>query len=487
MKKLLASLGVFACCFVFMVALMGAASSNCGDAEASSDGSLVLGPPGSGTYVGFSEFGGPKDPGTGHTGYRGDNLEKLPDSFAELSNNYTAPLADLDYKAMGGLDHNEALRVTGPKGSIILKKRDVGRGGVPVGSPPTKRGIDLWYSAAAKIGVGGTGRVRVEKVSSTTAKTSTTAEFRSFARANANTKMTRPTTGTLTSPFGQRWGRLHAGVDIGASTGTPIVAALAGTVSFAGPAGGYGNYTCLRHSSKLTTCYGHQSKFAKGIRSGTAVAQGQLIGYVGNTDASTGPHLHFEVRLGADRTSRPVDPSPYLEGSVAADPSAVQATEDSAEGCAAEAPPTGQGYTGIVQWAEWLDRQRYPYCYGGGHVTPARPTTGQYCWSADGRQIHGSPDKGYDCSSSTSFILQKAGFKVDTMVSGAYESWGEPGEGKFVTIWANAEHVFLTIKTPSGATRSFSTSVMNYRHGPGFVPTSKRPTAGFVARHPKGL
>lgn len=153
-----------------------------------------------------------------------------------------------------------------------------------------------------------------------------------------------------------------------------------------------------------------------------------------------------------------------------------------------ETPPSGTtGFQGVLQWAEWLDNQRYPYCYGGGHVTPAVPTTGQYCWSASGAKVFGSRDKGYDCSSSTSFILQHAGYKVPTMVSGNYMSWGKPGPGRRVTIYANPEHVFLTIKMPNGELRSFSTSQSNYRHGPGFVPTAGRSTAGFVARHPEGL
>ena len=114
-----------------------------------------------------------------------------------------------------------------------------------------------------------------------------------------------PVTGTVTSPFGPRWGRLHAGIDIAAPGGTPIRAAKAGRIVIAEPYGGYGNYTCIDHGGGLSTCYAHQSALA--ITSGS-VEQGDVIGYVGNTGASFGDHLHFEVRV--DGT--PVDPFGYL-------------------------------------------------------------------------------------------------------------------------------------------------------------------------------
>lgn len=115
-----------------------------------------------------------------------------------------------------------------------------------------------------------------------------------------------PTNGSFTSPFGMRWGRLHAGVDIAAPIGTPIRAADSGRVAIAGPTGGYGNYTCIQHGGNLSTCYGHQSRI--GVSVGTSVRQGQVIGAVGNTGNSTGPHLHFEVRVNGS----PVDPMGYL-------------------------------------------------------------------------------------------------------------------------------------------------------------------------------
>ena len=115
-----------------------------------------------------------------------------------------------------------------------------------------------------------------------------------------------PVSGPVTSPFGYRWGRLHAGIDIGVPYGTPIHAAASGTVVIAGWVSGYGNYTCIDHGGGMATCYGHQSAFA--VSTGAHVGQGQLIGYVGNTGHSFGAHLHFEVRINGN----PVDPLGYL-------------------------------------------------------------------------------------------------------------------------------------------------------------------------------
>ena len=115
-----------------------------------------------------------------------------------------------------------------------------------------------------------------------------------------------PVNGTFTSPFGMRWGRLHAGIDLAAPEGTPIRAADSGRVIIAGWTGGYGNYTCISHSSSLSTCYGHQSRYATSV--GANVSKGQVIGYVGNTGHSFGAHLHFEVRVNGS----PVDPMGYL-------------------------------------------------------------------------------------------------------------------------------------------------------------------------------
>jgi murein DD-endopeptidase MepM/ murein hydrolase activator NlpD len=115
-----------------------------------------------------------------------------------------------------------------------------------------------------------------------------------------------PVGGPVTSEFGYRWGRLHAGIDIGAGTGTPIRAAKAGTVIFAGTQGGYGNCVIIDHGGGLSTLYGHMSRI--GARDGEDVSGGDVIGYVGSTGHSTGPHLHFETRVGGS----PQNPRRYL-------------------------------------------------------------------------------------------------------------------------------------------------------------------------------
>jgi murein DD-endopeptidase MepM/ murein hydrolase activator NlpD len=115
-----------------------------------------------------------------------------------------------------------------------------------------------------------------------------------------------PVDGPVVSPFGMRWGRLHAGVDIAVPAGTAIRAADSGRVALMGWVGGYGNYTCVQHTASLSTCYAHQSSFA--TSNGASVSQGQVIGYVGCTGHCFGDHLHFETRVGGS----PVDPMGYL-------------------------------------------------------------------------------------------------------------------------------------------------------------------------------
>lgn len=117
---------------------------------------------------------------------------------------------------------------------------------------------------------------------------------------------TWPTSGQITSGFGPRWGRMHQGLDIAAPTGRPITAAKSGTVIVAGWSGGYGQLVVIDHGGGLATAYAHQSRIA--VKTGDPVTQGGLVGFVGSTGHSTGPHLHFEVRVnGAAR-----DPLPYL-------------------------------------------------------------------------------------------------------------------------------------------------------------------------------
>lgn len=104
-----------------------------------------------------------------------------------------------------------------------------------------------------------------------------------------------PTTGTVTSEFGPRWGRLHKGIDIAANTGTPVLAAASGVVVTASLQGGFGNLVLVDHGGGLVTAYAHLNSFNVSV--GQSVAVGSSVGTVGCTGSCTGPHLHFETRV----------------------------------------------------------------------------------------------------------------------------------------------------------------------------------------------
>ena len=116
------------------------------------------------------------------------------------------------------------------------------------------------------------------------------------------TLMKTPINGArLSSSFGIRkhpilgYNKLHQGTDFAARTGTPIMASGSGIILRAQKYKGYGNYVSIKHNTTYTTAYGHMSKYGRGIKKGVRVNQGQIIGYVGSTGMSTGPHLHYEV------------------------------------------------------------------------------------------------------------------------------------------------------------------------------------------------
>lgn len=115
-----------------------------------------------------------------------------------------------------------------------------------------------------------------------------------------------PLEGTFTSAFGMRWGAFHAGIDVSAPTGTPLYAALAGTVIFSGAQGGYGNIVIIDHGDGFTTSYAHMSRL--GVGGGQPIGRGELIGLVGSTGNSSGPHVHFETRV----NGTPYDPMRFL-------------------------------------------------------------------------------------------------------------------------------------------------------------------------------
>jgi murein DD-endopeptidase MepM/ murein hydrolase activator NlpD len=115
-----------------------------------------------------------------------------------------------------------------------------------------------------------------------------------------------PVRGSLVSPYGQRWGRLHSGIDIAAPAGTPIVASASGTVAYSGSMSGYGLIVVIQHAGGIATAYAHNS--SNSVAAGQAVSQGQTIAAVGCTGSCFGNHVHFEVRVGGS----PVDPMGYL-------------------------------------------------------------------------------------------------------------------------------------------------------------------------------
>lgn len=116
--------------------------------------------------------------------------------------------------------------------------------------------------------------------------------------------------GRMSSGYGMRkhpilgYNRMHEGLDFAAPSGTPIMAAGDGVVEYAGPRGSYGHYVRIRHPNRYHTVYAHMSGYAEGVNSGDRVKQGEIIGYVGSTGRSTGPHLHYEVRYAGN----PVNP-----------------------------------------------------------------------------------------------------------------------------------------------------------------------------------
>lgn len=129
----------------------------------------------------------------------------------------------------------------------------------------------------------------------------------SGAVTSASGEVAKPAEGTLTSEFGMRWGSMHNGVDIANGIGTPIYAAMAGTVIDSGPASGFGNWIRIQHDDGSITVYGHMATLNVSV--GERVSAGQQIAGMGNEGFSTGSHLHFEYRPGG---GAPADPMPLF-------------------------------------------------------------------------------------------------------------------------------------------------------------------------------
>jgi Transglycosylase SLT domain len=135
----------------------------------------------------------------------------------------------------------------------------------------------------------------------------------------------------------------------------------------------------------------------------------------------------------------------------------------------------------LVYVASWIDRRRYPYCWGGGHGPAPGPSSGSYCWSTTGK-VFGSADVGLDCSGAVRWLLTLTGYR-DTggIASSSFTSAYPSGRGRVVTIWANPSHVFIHVRGRG----YWGTTQANHRHGPGWIRTY--PTSGFTPVHPPGL
>ena len=141
--------------------------------------------------------------------------------------------------------------------------------------------------------------------------------------------------------------------------------------------------------------------------------------------------------------------------------------------------PSGPLLARLVTVADEIAAARIPYCYGGGHTTPARPSHGTYCHSASNQFVSGTAYDGLDCSGAVSMLLQVSGVNTPTLDSTGFMSFGDAGPGQQFTIWANPAHVFVSIDG-----RDWGTSDANPSGGPGWAPHT---TVGFTPRHLPGL
>jgi murein DD-endopeptidase MepM/ murein hydrolase activator NlpD len=167
---------------------------------------------------------------------------------------------------------------------------------------PPRGGAKSWAAPAHKQKLTTATAATTDPTASDTTPTDTTATGTSAAWVNPLPEA------EVTSCFGERWGHLHAGVDLAAAYGTPIRAVGAGTVIAAGPAAGYGNAVLIDHHNGYLTHYGHMSEIT--VTVGQQVTPGQQIGKEGSTGHSTGPHLHFEVHKGTYKN--PIEPTEWL-------------------------------------------------------------------------------------------------------------------------------------------------------------------------------
>lgn len=156
----------------------------------------------------------------------------------------------------------------------------------------------------------------------------------------------------------------------------------------------------------------------------------------------------------------------------------LQAANATSTGSIVQAP-SGPLLTRLVTVADEIADDHIPYCYGGGHITPAQPSHGTYCHNATNQFVSGTAYVGLDCSSSVSMLLQASGVDTPTLDSTEFMSFSDSGPGHQFTIWANESHVFVSIEG-----RDWGTSDANSSGGPGWAPHT---TVGFTPRHLPGL
>jgi Transglycosylase SLT domain len=130
--------------------------------------------------------------------------------------------------------------------------------------------------------------------------------------------------------------------------------------------------------------------------------------------------------------------------------------------------------------ALWIESRRLHYCWGGGHAAEPGPSSGTYCWSAEGEQIFGAPEDGLDCSGAVRWLLVVSGYPdPGPLISNEFAAAYPGGPGREVTIFSNVDHVWIRIDG-----RDWGTATSNFAHGPGYGPQD---TEGFVPSHPRGL
>jgi hypothetical protein len=134
----------------------------------------------------------------------------------------------------------------------------------------------------------------------------------------------------------------------------------------------------------------------------------------------------------------------------------------------------------IEKLASWIESRRIHYCWGGGHAPEPGPSPGSYCWGASGEQVFGAPEGGLDCSGAVRWLLVLSGYPdPGPLVSNELGAHYPSGPGREVTIFSNADHIWIEI-----AGRDWGTATSNFAHGPGY---GAQDTEGFTASHPPGL